>query len=111
MFSAKIGALVLDEGRWQDRQVIDSRWIDLVGTRVTRGVRTWSGRLFDYGYGWWVTDYQGGAVVTASGARGQWIFVVPSLRLVVVATGDNDDSRWTTPVDFLYSHVLPSVGP
>jgi len=34
--------------------------------------------------------------------------VVPSARLVVVATSD-DDSRFTAPVELLSSHVLPSV--
>jgi len=46
--------------------------------------------------------------VAASGALGQWIFVSPRLQLVVVSTAD-DDSRGTAAVEFLHSHVLPSV--
>lgn len=60
---------------------------------------------------WWLTnDDGGGDIVAAAGARGQWIFVSPRRQLVVVSTADNDDSRWTAAVSFLYSHVLPAVG-
>jgi CubicO group peptidase (beta-lactamase class C family) len=105
---AKLGALVLDDGRWRGQPIVTPAWINVSKTPVTRAVRQWSGHTFDYGYGWWFIDDQG-PIVTASGARGQWIFVVPSRRLVVASTGNNDDGRWTAPVDFLYSHVLPAV--
>jgi CubicO group peptidase (beta-lactamase class C family) len=106
---AKLGQLVLDNGEWHGRPLVDANWIHLSASRVTGAARVWSGQTFDYGRGWWVTTARGGDVVTASGANGQWIFVVPSLRLVVVATGDNDDALWSAPVEFLYAYILPSV--
>jgi len=90
--AAKLGQLILDQGRWQDRQVIDGRWIQESTQRVERGVSVWAGHSFDYGYLWWLTN-DGGDIVTASGARGQWIFVSPGHQLVMVSTGENDDSR------------------
>ena len=106
---AKLGALVLDEGRWQGHPILQPEWIRLITSRVTPGVRAWAGHSFDYGYGWWLTSDGGREIITASGAMGQWIFVVPSERLVVVSTATNDDGRWASPVEFLTSHVLPSV--
>lgn len=108
---AKIGALVVDRGRWQGRDILNPEWMRLVGTRVSRGVRTWSGRTFDYGYSWWVTDYQGSEIVTAIGAQGQWVFAVPSRGLVMAATANNGDGQFAAPADFLFSHVLPSAAP
>jgi CubicO group peptidase (beta-lactamase class C family) len=105
---AKLGVVVLGEGRWQGRPVVHSGWIGLITSRVTRGVRNWAGHTFDYGYGWWMTSDGGRDVIAASGAMGQWIFIVPSANLVVVVTSD-DDSRWTAPVEFLSSHILPGV--
>jgi CubicO group peptidase (beta-lactamase class C family) len=105
---AKLGVLVLDEGRWQSDTVVRPDWIRLITSRVTGGVRTWAAHSFDYGYGWWRTSDGGRDVIAAAGAMGQWIFVVPSARLVMVATGD-DDSRWTAALEFLSSDVLPSV--
>jgi CubicO group peptidase (beta-lactamase class C family) len=105
---AKLGTLVLDEGRWQGQAIVRPDWIGLITSRVTRGVRNWAGHSFDYGYGWWMTTDSGRDVIAASGAMGQWIFIVPSANLVVAATSD-DDNRWTAPVEFLSSHILPSV--
>ena len=105
---AKLGVVVLDQGRWQGRSVVQPDWIRLITSRVTRGIRNWAGHSFDYGYGWWMTSDGGRDIIAASGAMGQWIFIVPSANLVVAVTSD-DNSRWTAPVEFLSSHVLPSV--
>jgi CubicO group peptidase (beta-lactamase class C family) len=105
----KIGALVLDEGRWGAQQLLDPSWIRLTTTRVSRGVRMWAGRSADYGYGWWLFDDRGNDIIAASGALGQWIFIAPSIRLVVAATGSNDSGQWVSPLEILYSHILPAV--
>lgn len=105
---AKIAAVMLG-GSWRGRQVLNQSWISLVSTRVTRGTATWSGHAFDYGYGWWMSDYNGDDLITASGVLGQWIFVDPSLALAVAVTGENDETKWTAPVEFVYSHVLPAA--
>lgn len=106
---AKLGLLIVDQGRWQGRQIVSPSWIRESTTRVTSGVRTWAGRRFDYAYSWWLLDHQGSDIVTAAGAQGQWIFAAPRDRLVVSVTSNNDDGRWVTPVDFLFSHILPAV--
>lgn len=107
--AAKLGQLMVDQGRWQGRSVIDSRWIQDSTQRTARGLRVWGGHPFDYGSLWWLTSDDRGDIVTASGALGQWIFVSAAHQLVVVSTGDNDDSRDTAAAEFLFSHVLPSV--
>ena len=107
--AAKIGELVLEEGTWQGRQVVAHEWIQESTRRAATGVRSWAGHAFDYGYYWWLTADAGGDIVTASGARGQWIFIVPRLQLVVVSTADNDDDRSIAAVSFLFSHVLPAA--
>jgi len=48
-------------------------------------------------------------VITAAGARGQWLFVVPSRSLVVVSTAQETSTLAQRPVRFLYSHVLASI--
>lgn len=85
----KIGVMVLQDGRFDGRQVLSPNWIKTMTTRQS---------VIDgeaWGYGLWLRDYR---VDTASGPRtvptimfsgngGQKIYVVPSLELVVVATG------------------------
>jgi CubicO group peptidase (beta-lactamase class C family) len=107
--AAKLGQVVLDQGRWQGRQLVDAGWIAESTQPVVRGVRAWAGHAFDYGYLWWLTTDGGDEIVTASGAGGQWIFAIPRRQLVVVSTGDNNDGRAIAAVAFLFSHVLPAV--
>ena len=108
--TAKLGQLVLDRGAWRGTQLVDSDWIEQSTQRVERGLLVWSGHSFDYGALWWLTgDGRGGDVITAAGSLGQWIFVVPRHQLVVVSNGDNNDQRWSSAVEFLFTHVLPSI--
>ncbi len=88
----KFGELYLHQGRSGDRQIVPSSWVKASWIPRTRSLR--SGQL--YGYGWWITELAGQSVEFAWGFGGQYIFVVPSLDLVVVTTSSvalGDDRR------------------
>ncbi len=93
---ARIGYLMLRQGKWRDRQVVSSEWIKTITSLVTpvydmnppsrRGYA--AGRLWGYGYMWWVWDdhnrtgpFQG--AYSGFGAVGQYITVLPALDLVI----------------------------
>ena len=76
------GQLYLDRGRVNGRQVVPESWIDR--SFLTRARSFWSGQ--EYGYGWWMRELGGHRAYFAWGFGGQYIFVVPSLDLVVVTT-------------------------
>jgi CubicO group peptidase (beta-lactamase class C family) len=84
---AKLGQLYLDDGMWAGQQVLPRDW-------VRESTRTWlaapsHGRL--YGFLWWLRSTPGaGDVPEAWGARGQHIFVVRPMNLVVVVTASDD---------------------
>jgi len=81
------GALYLDGGRAPNgKQVVPKAWIDSAWVRRTRS--GWSDQ--DYGYGWWIRRSGVHDVYFAWGYGGQFIFVVPTLDLVVVTTSDPD---------------------
>jgi len=49
-------------------------------------------------------------LITASGSGGQWIFVVPSKDLVVVATGAaNTFEEFAQPIRLLYDVIVPAT--
>jgi CubicO group peptidase (beta-lactamase class C family) len=104
---AKVGQLVLDEGRWRGRQIVSAEWIRASTARSVSAVRSLGSHPVDYGYLWWTMNPS--EIITASGAMGQWIFVSARDRLVVAVTGRNDDARWALPADFLYADILPAV--
>ncbi|MDF1505671.1 serine hydrolase [Roseisolibacter sp. H3M3-2] len=72
------------------RRLLPQAWVDSSWT--PRTVSGFSGH--SYGYGWWRRDAAGAAgthpVHFAWGYGGQFVFVVPDLSLVVVATSDPD---------------------
>ncbi|HEY0972348.1 MAG TPA: serine hydrolase [Gemmatimonadales bacterium] len=84
---ARFGQLFLDGGRAPDgTQVVPRAWIDSSWVPRTRS------RFNDneYGYGWWHRHAGGQPVHFAWGYGGQYVFVVPSLDLVVVTTSVPD---------------------
>ena len=106
---ARVGYLVLRHGRWGDRQLVPAAWVGVATSPLSRG----SSLLFSslnpgYGYFWWTFPlHRGGTdagVITASGSGGQWIFVVPSLDLVVAIAATNGAG-----LDLLYDGLLPAL--
>jgi CubicO group peptidase (beta-lactamase class C family) len=100
-------------GMW--RQVIPKTWID--SSWVARTRSDWSGH--DYGYGWWIrsayTEAGRHDVYYAWGYGGQFIFVVPSLELIVVVTSDaNVRTREHGHLQAIHAlvdqEIIPAVG-
>jgi CubicO group peptidase (beta-lactamase class C family) len=78
----KLGELYRMNGRWNGRQIVPADWI-----RKSWGeyaTSPWNGHR--YGYMWWTREHNGRKIHFAWGYGGQFIFVVPSKQLVVVAT-------------------------
>ena len=77
---AKFGQLLLQNGKWGNEQIVDSSWI----AEATRPMVTMYSPGSSYGYYFWVFPAYGG--YAAVGHGGQFIFVVPSKKLVVIYT-------------------------
>jgi CubicO group peptidase (beta-lactamase class C family) len=89
---AKFGQLYLDNGNWQGQQLISADWIaDTVVRRVD--ISAWATFSEAYGFQWWLDDlsynFQPVETWKTSGYGGQYLFVIPSLDLVVAFTGHN----------------------
>ncbi len=93
---AKIGQLMLNEGKWNGKQLISKDWIKKITTTVTPtkivneryGLNESSPYQFSYGYMWWLIDNfrynpDFDEAYTASGWGGQFITVIPKLNIVV----------------------------
>ena len=113
---ARIGYLVLRRGRWGARQIVPSEWLEASLTPSVHPGWSFGGHSVEYGYLWWLLPLDGSgapvgdnAIYTASGAQGQWIFVIPRYDLVIVVT--SNAARFDTPVSFLYEDILPAVLP
>ena len=113
---ARIGYLLLRDGKWGDQQIVSQEWLQESTRHWVSYPRAFGSHTVDYGYLWWLLPLDGtGAsqgedvdIYTAAGARDQWIFVIPKYDMVVVVTG-NTSSTFAQPVDFLYTDILRAV--
>ncbi len=94
---AKFGRLYLNNGNWGGKQVIPEQWVVESTTRDPNDRRPWEtfSRWQDdggyYKYFWWgVSLASGDYSFMGIGTYGQFIFVSPKTRVVIVRTADED---------------------
>jgi len=104
---AKIGQLVLDEGKWNGKQLVSSKWI----SEMTEHQFVFTENS-GYACHWWIRSYKLGIdnilSIYADGWGGQRIMVFPTINMVVVFTGGNYFEQ--PPLDEIISkYILPSL--
>jgi len=106
--AAKFGSLFLNAGRWNDVPVVPEAWVELSKIEVQR--------LGAHGYGllWWKRHMpvpgpeQTGFFAWGNG--GNFIFLIPAHRLLVVFTGSNyNSSRGDQPFEILDRRILAAI--
>jgi CubicO group peptidase (beta-lactamase class C family) len=84
----KLGQLYLNNGRWQDHQVISEAWV-----RRSLSPHAHARQDTDYGYLWWLQTFQvnGQNIATYGmyGTGGNKVYVLPVQGVVVVVTTTN----------------------
>jgi CubicO group peptidase (beta-lactamase class C family) len=113
---ARVGYLVLKEGQWNARQVVSRDWLTRSTAPVTFRTSQFGGVPVDYGLLWWITAIDSARstadvnnrIIIASGNLNQFLFVVPSLDLVVANTGATNESFGVT-VDFVVRELIPTI--
>lgn len=106
----KFGELYLNKGKWNSKRILSKKWIEnsfknyltLENTKDKNG----------YGYLWWHNTYQDKgksvASIEARGAGGQYIFVIPHLKAVVVITSGNYRNGKTQQPEIIFeNYILP----
>ena len=108
----KFGQLYLNKGQWGNKQILSKKWIEnsfknylnLENTSDKNG----------YGYFWWHHTYiiNGKEIksIEARGAGGQYIFVIPKSKVVVVITSGNyRNKKGQQPEKILEKYILPVI--
>jgi CubicO group peptidase (beta-lactamase class C family) len=84
----RLGTMMLQGGRWDDRQVVPASWVsDSTSVQVDRG----AGAQIDYGYLWWLPRFLGRGSFMAIGNFGQYLLCVPPGLVVVHLRAVPDD--------------------
>lgn len=83
---AKIGLLVLQKGKWNGKQIVNSEWIEKSTKKYFDGFPQIGG----YCYQWHTRKFGKYDSFLAAGWGGQFLIVIPELQMVVVNT-----SKWS----------------
>ncbi len=88
---ARIGQLMLDSGRWNGEEIIDSAYYEqsIAPCMITDEANL---PCNYYGYQWWLYPDEPG-VFYARGILGQYIIIIPSKKTVIVRLGHKRSSK------------------
>jgi len=84
---AKLGRLYLNGGNWQGKQLVPADWV----AQSTRVDSTGGSNKY-YQYQWWLPTLDGDFL--AQGILGQYIYVNPAKKLVIVRLGHKVNANW-----------------
>lgn len=82
---AKIGRLYLNKGSWNGKQIVSQKWVE---TSTKAEIKDGSAPF--YQYQWWLPSANGDFM--AEGHLGQFIYVNPSNKLIIVRLGKSESN-------------------
>ncbi|MGI5167815.1 serine hydrolase domain-containing protein [Spirillospora sp. CA-253888] len=85
---AKIGQLVLEGGKAGGAQVVPAEWIKRISTPAPHKLGEWK-----YAAQWWHPTGGDGKAFSALGVYGQYVYVDPPSRSVIVKLSDHGDEQ------------------
>ncbi len=102
---AKIGLLCLNNGRFNDKQIVSSNWIEeMTNPRIVESNQF---RGMEYGYLWWIINREKN-IYAAIGNSGNVIYIHPEKK-VVVAVASYFKPTIFDRVDFIQECIEPFI--
>jgi CubicO group peptidase (beta-lactamase class C family) len=106
---AKIGNLIINNGVYNNRCIINQEWINEMSSMQSNGYPEWFG---NYGLHWWVSKKGLNGHIDmffALGAHGQYLFIIPEKKLTVcIRKKVGKIKDMFLPFDFLYK-IIPNI--
>lgn len=94
---ARFGQLVLNKGKWNDKQIVSEKYIN----EATTPASYLKDRYEDdhpvdfYGYQYWMVNHSGVHAIAQNGLFGQYVYIIPEKNAVIVRLGE---SKVTKPI-------------
>ncbi|WP_273277015.1 serine hydrolase domain-containing protein [Maribacter polysiphoniae] len=110
---AKIGSLFLNNGKWNDNQIVSESWVTTSTSPQIKDVKPeWRSNM-GYGYQWWIPEYTFDgktSIYAGNGYGGQYLMIAPEYNLIIVFNGWNindepEKSTWRV----LQDRIIPTL--
>ena len=94
---ARFGQMFLDYGKWNGKQIVPAGWV--LKSTINSAPDAANGDVFGYGYQWWIPpkSQSNGGDYLARGIYGQYIYINPGSKTVIVRTAANRKFRELLP--------------
>lgn len=90
---ARLGQLVLQQGKWNDEQIVPASYIK-DATSPASWLKYEDQAVDFYGYQIWIMNYKGMKIPYFWGILGQFIFIVPEKNAVIIRLGEKVAERY-----------------
>ncbi|GAC1310653.1 MAG: hypothetical protein NVSMB24_28340 [Mucilaginibacter sp.] len=101
---AKFGQLYLQNGVWNEKQVISKEWVAAASSKQIENGKNDSSWGYGYGYQFWLNPPGG---FRADGAFGQYSMILPGLDAVVAITSESIETKKTMQI--VWDVLLPEM--
>ncbi|MBI4403358.1 MAG: serine hydrolase [Deltaproteobacteria bacterium] len=102
---ATVAALFLQNGKWNNRLIVSPSWMQQMWTPQAK-----VDSKYDYGYLWWILSLGGYPTYKMWGWGGQFVYIMPSLDLMIVMTSSTaTEHRDLDGDDFVETYILPAL--
>ncbi len=109
---ARFGRLYLNQGQWQGQQLVPKQWIIDSTTpdaaHLMPGENPSSSNRSGYGYQWWIPEHPQNDYL-ARGIYGQYIYVNPAKKVVIVKTSADPDWLSTNEENYTVVAMLQQI--
>ncbi|WP_340114060.1 serine hydrolase domain-containing protein [Maribellus mangrovi] len=109
---AKIGALFLNKGKWNNKQIVSDSWVAASTSPVVNDINPDYNTQIGYGYQWWIPEHADGKsnIIVGDGYGGQYLIVVPEYDLIVVFNGWNiNEQPEKSTLSALHKRIIPAL--
>jgi CubicO group peptidase (beta-lactamase class C family) len=110
----KIGQLCLDNGKYNNQQIVPEAWVSISTSPQFENHNSMSFSNH-YGFYWWIGEQNGRDYYFANGYGGQFICIFPELDLLVIAQSElNNDyhepgEQWMNTLSLILNDILDAV--
>jgi len=105
----KLGNLVLNQGVYHHGQIVPAKWINSIINPEVTYKTPWGLDNSHYGLCWYHADYQGTKIAYALGWGGQFMFIIPSLKAVIMTNSSVADATAIKEAALITGRLFPEL--